>query len=102
MRERGIEVQFITLKQLVDQYNVENGILKLDCEDCEYDVILLSDIKTLHKFNDIIIEFHHGFRLLKERLEKNGYTVKIAKHKFGKDSDTGQDNETGLIYATLV
>lgn len=91
----------MTLKQLVEQYDIENGILKLDCEDCEYDVILLSDVKILHKFNDIIIEFHHGFKLLKERLQKNGYIVKITKHEFGKDSDTGKDNETGLIYATL-
>lgn len=91
----------MTLKQLVDQYNIENGILKLDCEDCEYDVILLSDVKTLQKFDKIIIEFHHGFNLLKERLEKMGYTVKITNHQFGIDSDTGKDNETGLIYATL-
>ena len=54
-------------------YDVPNGsILKIDCEGCEYDSILHTPDIALQRFSHIQIEYHLGYRDLKEKLEKYG------------------------------
>jgi FkbM family methyltransferase len=53
-------VPVITLADLIDKYNVgRDAVLKMDCEGCEYDVIL-NDYEHVKLFNEIAFEYHEG------------------------------------------
>jgi len=48
----------ITLRVLIDKYAVkDDAILKIDCEGCEYDVIL-NDYEHVRVFKELLIEYH--------------------------------------------
>jgi hypothetical protein len=51
----------------------------MDCEGCEYDVIFSSSKETLKRFSHIQIEYHYGYKNLKEKLEKCGFSVKVTR-----------------------
>jgi FkbM family methyltransferase len=56
----GEPVKTITLKTLLEEYNIEgdNLVLKMDCEGSEFNIIMTSDFKTMRKFDTIYIELH--------------------------------------------
>jgi FkbM family methyltransferase len=79
--KRGARVPLLTLEYLLKEYKIQRGeaVLKMDCEGCEYDVILSAKDEILTSFNDILIEYHYGHKDLKERLEKCGFEVSLMK-----------------------
>ena len=52
-----IEIPMITLDQLINDYGIEPDILKMDCEGCEFDVIL-NDYEHIRKFSELFFEYH--------------------------------------------
>lgn len=76
------ELQFLTLKTLMKKYCSNPRILKVDCEGCEYDLILNSSIDDLSKFSHIQIEYHFGYQNLKSRLEECGFEVSCTRPSF--------------------
>ncbi len=73
----GFKIPTMTLKDIIDKYHIESAVLKLDCEGCEYKTILTSGSDVLQKFSDILIEYHNGYKELKEKLETEGFTVSV-------------------------
>lgn len=73
--KNGEKIPTYTIKNLIEEYNIKNGILKIDCEGCEYDIILQSDKEILHNFSEIFIEYHKGSQDLKEKLKMCGFTI---------------------------
>jgi hypothetical protein len=53
--------------------------MKMDCEDCEYETILSASEQTLQKFSYMIVEYHHGYKNLKYKLEKSGFNVSVTR-----------------------
>ncbi|MEM4314655.1 MAG: hypothetical protein QXM39_05185, partial [Thermoplasmata archaeon] len=47
--ENGTNISLYSLKTLVNKYNIDSGILKIDCEGCEYNLLNEDDeiIKNL-------------------------------------------------------
>jgi FkbM family methyltransferase len=56
-RTRTYNVKAITLSDVVKLYDVSNGVLKMDCEGCEYDVIM-HDLEHVALFDELIFEYH--------------------------------------------
>ena len=52
-----IEVPMITLNQLIKDYSIEPDVLKMDCEGCEFDIIL-NDYEHVRLFRELIMEYH--------------------------------------------
>ena len=77
--DTGMKVPLLTLEQILKQYDVSEAILKMDCEGCEYETILSSPSDVLRKFKYMQIEYHFGYKNLKEKLEKTGFNVHITK-----------------------
>ncbi len=79
--KHGKMIEILPLSYIVKKYGINRGALKLDCEGCEYGVLLGSSNSTLRHFNEIILEYHHGYKELKGRLEGAGFKVKVEKSK---------------------
>jgi FkbM family methyltransferase len=77
---QGSAIPMFTLEQILRQYNVVRGegVLKLDCEGCEYDVILSSPNDLLRSFSNILIEYHFGYKGIKEKLEKSNFAISLV------------------------
>ena len=76
---KGKVIPLLTIEEIIKRYDVPNGsILKIDCEGCEYDSILHTPDIALQRFSHIQIEYHLGYRDLKEKLEKCGFKTKIS------------------------
>jgi len=52
-------VPAVTLGELISRFsiNVDNAALKMDCEGCEYDIIL-NDYEHVRLFRELILEYH--------------------------------------------
>lgn len=71
-----------TLQGIIDKYLIKPSILKIDCEGCEYDVILPASSDTLLNFTHIQIEYHYGYKNLKKKLEGCGFHVKVTEPRY--------------------
>jgi FkbM family methyltransferase len=77
----GEPVQLLRIEDILSQYCASSvePVLKIDCEGCEYDSILSTSKDILRQFSHIHIEYHWGYRNLREKLEKCGFTVSVAR-----------------------
>jgi len=80
----GIKVSLLTLQDILNENNLDSDgsiILKMDCEGCEYESILSADENTLQRFSHILIEYHYGYKDLKEKLQRSGFKVSVTRPK---------------------
>jgi FkbM family methyltransferase len=75
-RECQRSVPAITLKELVTKYNLNDAVLKMDCEGCEHDAVLNS-YEDLLRFKEIIFEYHGNPIKLLLKLSHN-YKCKVV------------------------
>lgn len=78
----GIKVRLVTLEDIIKENNLPSDgslIMKMDCEGFEYRSILSASERTLQSFSHMMIEYHHGYKNLKEKLEKSGFKVTITR-----------------------
>jgi FkbM family methyltransferase len=95
----ALQVPLITLSDLISEYNIKGDILKIDCEGCEYDIILSASEVILSKFSYIQIEYHRGYKNLKKKLEKSGFSVSVGRPKLAINSIDQSKMYVGNIYA---
>jgi FkbM family methyltransferase len=73
-----VRVMMYTLRTLIKDFEVEDGsVLKMDCEGCEYEVVLNADLGDLAVFSQLIIESHSGYSEMKKRLEVVGFSTEV-------------------------
>jgi len=100
--DHGIEIPLITLSDIVSKYDVSSAVLKLDCEGCEYDVIMTTDKSILTKFTHIQIEYHYGYKNLKNKLENCGFKVSVTDPHYIKNKQAGKSMFYGYLYAKKI
>jgi len=65
-------------------------------------LILNASDEALHAFDQIIIEYHYGYRNLVKRLRQAGFKVKYSLPKYSQDTEALDSNRyLGLIYAKI-
>lgn len=77
----GIKIPLLTLEDILNKYSLKSDsstILKMDCEGCEYESILSTSKEVLRKFSHIIIEYHFGYKNLKQKLEQCNFLVSVT------------------------
>ena len=67
------KLETTTLDNIVKEYAINDGVLKMDCEGSEYDIIDNSSDRTLLAFSQMAMELHKGESNIISRLEKLGY-----------------------------
>lgn len=65
----------ITLESLVEKYAVHDGVLKIDCEGWEYDILESASNELLRKFEYFIVEYHYGYESLEKKFNSAGFEV---------------------------
>ena len=78
--DKGVEIPKMTLDEIMP--DEPNLVLKLDCESCEYKIILNTPKEHLQKFEMILIEFHDGNKNLIKKLTGLGFKVHILNSRF--------------------
>ena len=65
-------VPAVTLGELINRFNIDpnDAVLKMDCEGCEFDVIL-SDYEHVRLFRELILEYHSNANKLLKVLSKD-------------------------------
>lgn len=75
----NVRVTFYSLKKLKALFNIDDAVLKMDCEGGEYSIVGEDD-ETLRTFKRIQIEYHHkGPKSISERLQRAGFDVKFTR-----------------------
>ncbi len=98
--ERSTMVPVYSLQSILYQEKIEDGVLKMDCEGCEYDVILSSKIETLRKIEEYSIEYHYDPFPLIKKLKEAGFDVTFKSSggpSYNRSTKTAMT--TGIIYA---
>ncbi len=100
-KENTKQVPITTLEEILKKNNLsESCILKMDCEGHEYEIILSASQKTLDNFSEILLEYHYGYKNLKEKLEGYGFTVKVDRPAtFRTPLGMHKRQFMGLLYA---
>ncbi len=86
--EGNYQIKATTLNDIVDEHNIADGALKMDCEGYEYSIIAGATDKTLLAFTDVVIEYHDYPKDLPDRFRKLGFKVNTTK----------PDNWLGLMW----
>ncbi len=97
----GTNINITTLSQIVKRFDIiDEAILKIDCEGCEYEILLEAQNSDLRKFKQIQIEYHYGYLNLKKKLEDAGFKVNKTSPKIiiNQNADN-KEMIIGLIYA---
>ena len=72
------QVEGITLDDIINQEG-EIGLLKMDCEGCEYSV--LNSFSGFDKVDKIILEYHNDLQNLPSLLKSHGFKLAIKKER---------------------
>jgi len=78
-KRKGKGIGIMSLENVIKKYNLKGASLKVDCEGCEYDIILKTDSNMLRRFDNIQIEYHYGYSNLVKRLREVGFKVSFTK-----------------------
>ncbi|ABL88647.1 methyltransferase FkbM family [Pyrobaculum islandicum DSM 4184] len=106
-------IHVLTLRDIIDNYlvkitenNVNNEVfvLRMDCEGCEYDIIL-NNYRDIKMFNEIIFEYHEykvnkPVTMLLDKL-KADYSCSLLNEEWFKKYSTNYPHE-GLIKCVKV
>lgn len=95
--ENSYEMEIISMQDLLNDYDFTPDILKMDCEGCEFEVILNNDLTM---FNDIIFEHHSkntgkDYKPLIEKLKKEGFEI----NKYPVTVSRQDFDDIGIIHA---
>lgn len=66
----GSVIRVATVEQILSDYSIEDPVLKIDCEGCEYTIFKSISQDTIKKLNLIIVEYHNGKEPLQKILEE--------------------------------
>jgi hypothetical protein len=67
------------IASLIEENQLSNLFMKLDCEGCEYDVVLNLPEETYTRITDIVMEYHKNPKPIMKRLSRLGYKVNTFK-----------------------
>ena len=99
----GKWIKVVDLKTIINEFKIKDGALKLDCEGCEYRLLLGSRDETLNCFKEIIVKYHYGYANLVNKLRSAGFEVTHTSPCYFFNEPTSNPHMyEGLIHAVRV
>jgi FkbM family methyltransferase len=75
-------IRVYSLETLLKEIGVSDGaMLKMDCEGCEYHVLGSASRDVLRSFDQMLVEYHKGYRPIAKILERAGFKNTIKPFK---------------------
>lgn len=98
----GKSIRIMSLEAIAKKYRLKDAALKVDCEGCEYNIILKSKRETIRKFSRILIEYHYDYPKLEDKLKEFGFSVRHTEPERMRNANAA-DHEMygGTIFAEL-
>ncbi len=96
---KGTLIKIVKLEDIAKKYGLDNCMLKMDCEGYEYGIILNEDASVLRKFEQIVIEYHYGYKNLETKLKECGFKVRHTAPQFYYGSNSSTKEYVGLLFA---
>jgi len=90
--EKGDELTITNLKNLDSRFNLESSVLKIDCESCEYNSLIESQLEIIKKFDEILVEYHAAPESLVKLLKKSNFEIDLRP-------PLDENSSAGLIIA---
>jgi FkbM family methyltransferase len=74
-------IPLLRLEDILKENGIDHddSVLKMDCEGYEYDILMSSKRESLRRFRHMQIEYHYGYKNLKEKLETCGFNVSVTR-----------------------
>ena len=72
-----VRVPVVTLRTIVEEYDINEWVLKMNCEGCEYDALANVEIQTLIKFSEVLMHYHSDPQPLIGKLKEAGFNVRL-------------------------
>lgn len=92
-------VNVVTISDIIRNYQLPSlTLLKMDCEGCEYPIVLNTDKETLRSFNQIMIECHYGYKNIEMKLKDAGFKVSHSKVHYAYNKFA----ENPIMYVNLL
>lgn len=79
----GEKIKQYSLEELVEKFEINDGVIKMNCEGCEYDTINNASVDILKKFSHIVIQYHSGADTLTKKLTNSGF--KVTKESYSDE-----------------
>ena len=73
-----LKIPILNLNTLIKDLKETGIVIKMDCEGCEYSSILNLTPDTLFKIDEIMLEYHSGFRSICSFLIRNNFSVELS------------------------
>ncbi|MCG2908007.1 MAG: FkbM family methyltransferase [Sulfolobales archaeon] len=98
----GIKVKMETLSNVINKYNLETDVLKMDCEGCEYNLIL-NDYEAVSKFDQLAFEYHaykSGISIYKliQSLEKEYNCEFVDERIYRRKGPNWDKSKIGMLH----
>jgi FkbM family methyltransferase len=94
-------IPLLTIKDILDKFEIyKEAVLKMDCEGCEYESILSASFATLQRFSNILIEYHYGYKDLREKLKSSGFNVSVSNPIYKRKGKSSRSFYVGYLHAT--
>ena len=99
----GVSIRVRSLTSIVEEYGVRHGVLKANCEGCEYGIIGGAATTTLRKFDSIRIAYHFGIGELPSTLRAAGFRVDYTRPVYSTSENPSTDGYmlVGSVHAHL-
>lgn len=88
----GEKINQFTLEQLINKFHITSGIIKMNCEGCEYETIINTPDDILRKFSHILIQYHEGSDQLIKKLSNAEFKI----------TDEAYSTKKGQIFAENI
>lgn len=98
----GEKVRVMTLEEIVIEHDLQDALLKVDCEGAEHGVITGAKTWVLNRFKEIITEFHFGYGDIWARLSDAGFRLEMQSPAICIKN--GEDGYVflGMIHGTRI
>jgi len=78
----------------------ERMVIKLDCEGCEYPLIGNASSKTFDNIEEIIMEYHQGYRNIVKKLRENNFNCDYDSPTYNNNRKINKKIFFGYLYAS--